>query len=76
MADKKADLAGPGIGNYEELKTILPQGYSSPLTPNVPIFVPIDHCPLSIHPDLQQTSTGTTSHKTVLRILFIILPSQ
>jgi aspartate--ammonia ligase len=33
MADKKADLAGPGIGNYDELETILPQGYSSLLTP-------------------------------------------
>ncbi len=28
-ADKKADLAGPGIGDYEELKKILPQDYSS-----------------------------------------------
>jgi aspartate--ammonia ligase len=33
MADKKADLAGPGIGNYEDLERILPQGYSSLLTP-------------------------------------------
>jgi aspartate--ammonia ligase len=32
-ADKKADLAGPGIGNYEELEKILPQDYSSLLTP-------------------------------------------
>jgi hypothetical protein len=24
MADKKADLAGPGIGNYDELKHELP----------------------------------------------------
>jgi len=29
MADKKADLAGPGIGNYEELEKILPQDYSA-----------------------------------------------
>jgi len=29
MADKKADLAGPGIGSYEELERILPQDYSS-----------------------------------------------
>jgi len=29
MADKKADLAGPGIGNYEDLEKILPQDYSS-----------------------------------------------
>jgi len=29
MADKKADLAGPGIGNYEELESILPNNYSS-----------------------------------------------
>ena len=29
MADKKADLAGPGIGNYDELKGILPQDYHS-----------------------------------------------
>ncbi len=33
MTDKKADLAGPGIGNYEELATILPRGYDSLLTP-------------------------------------------
>ena len=31
--DKKADLAGPGIGNYEELEKILPQNYYSALTP-------------------------------------------
>jgi len=33
MADKKADLAGPGIGDYDELEKILPQHYSSLLTP-------------------------------------------
>src|SRR5450631_4353230 len=33
MADKKADLAGPGIGDYLELETILPADYSSLLTP-------------------------------------------
>ena len=33
MADKKADLTGPGIGNYAELEKILPQDYSSLLTP-------------------------------------------
>ncbi len=33
MTDKKADLAGPGIGNYEELEKILPRDYSSTLTP-------------------------------------------
>jgi aspartate--ammonia ligase len=27
MADKKADLAGPGIGNYDDLKKILPGDY-------------------------------------------------
>ena len=32
-ADKKADLAGPGIGDYNELEKILPQDYSSILTP-------------------------------------------
>ena len=31
MATKVADLAGPGIGNYAELDSILPAGYSSPL---------------------------------------------
>lgn len=30
---KKADLAGPGIGDYTELEKILPQDYSSLLTP-------------------------------------------
>jgi len=29
MADKKADLAGPGIGTYEEVKKVLPKGYES-----------------------------------------------
>jgi aspartate--ammonia ligase len=33
MADKRADLAGPGIGNYDELKKILPADYHSLLTP-------------------------------------------
>jgi aspartate--ammonia ligase len=33
MADKKADLAGPGIGDYAELERILPQDYSSLLSP-------------------------------------------
>src|SRR5574340_2003 len=33
VADKKADLAGPGIGNYEELERVLPQDYHSLLTP-------------------------------------------
>ena len=33
MLDKKADLAGPGIGDYTELEKILPQDYKSLLTP-------------------------------------------
>jgi aspartate--ammonia ligase len=33
MADKKADLAGPGIGDYLELEKVLPDNYSSLLTP-------------------------------------------
>jgi aspartate--ammonia ligase len=33
MLDKKADLAGPGIGDYGELEKILPQNYSSLLSP-------------------------------------------
>jgi aspartate--ammonia ligase len=33
MADKKADLAGPGIGDYTELEKILPQDYNSLLSP-------------------------------------------
>jgi aspartate--ammonia ligase len=32
-AQKKADLAGPGIGDYDELRTILPQDYTPLLTP-------------------------------------------
>ena len=31
--DKKADLAGPGIGDYKELEKILPRDYHSLLTP-------------------------------------------
>ena len=30
---KAADLAGPGIGNYEEVERVLPDGYESLLTP-------------------------------------------
>lgn len=33
MKNKKADLAGPGIGDYAELENILPQNYSSILDP-------------------------------------------
>jgi aspartate--ammonia ligase len=33
MVDKAADLAGPGIGNYEELARVLPDDYSSLLDP-------------------------------------------
>jgi aspartate--ammonia ligase len=33
LAMKKADLAGPGIGDYAELEKILPQDYRSLLTP-------------------------------------------
>ncbi len=33
MADKKADLAGPGIGNYDELKQELPDDYEPLLSP-------------------------------------------
>jgi len=33
MNDKKADLAGPGIGNYDELEKILPKDYE-PLLPS------------------------------------------
>ena len=33
ILDKKADLAGPGIGNYAELEKILPRDYHSLLTP-------------------------------------------
>jgi len=33
MADKQADLAGPGISTYEEVAKILPKNYDSILTP-------------------------------------------
>jgi aspartate--ammonia ligase len=33
LVDKKADLAGPGIGDYSELEKILPREYRSLLTP-------------------------------------------
>lgn len=33
MTDKKADLAGPGIGNYKELEKNLPDGYEALLSP-------------------------------------------
>jgi aspartate--ammonia ligase len=33
VSDKKTDLAGPGIGDYDELEKILPRNYSSLLNP-------------------------------------------
>src|SRR5580765_6160853 len=33
VLDKKADLAGPGIGDYNELRKVLPHDYQSLLTP-------------------------------------------
>jgi aspartate--ammonia ligase len=33
MTDKKADLAGPGIGDYEDLRKVLPQDYAPLLNP-------------------------------------------
>ena len=32
MTDKEMDLAGPGIGNYDEIANILPKNYNSPLS--------------------------------------------
>ena len=34
--DKQADLAGPGIGNYEDLEKVLPDDYASPRAPGDP----------------------------------------
>ena len=33
MTDKKADLAGPGIGSYDDVEKILPTGYEPLLSP-------------------------------------------
>ena len=33
MQNKKTDLAGPGIGNYNQIKKILPKNYKSALDP-------------------------------------------
>jgi aspartate--ammonia ligase len=33
MTDKKADLAGPGIGNYDDLVNVLPDDYTPLLNP-------------------------------------------
>jgi aspartate--ammonia ligase len=33
LADKEADLAGPGIGSYDELEKVLPRDYRSLLSP-------------------------------------------
>src|SRR5258705_753107 len=33
ILDKRADLAGPGIGDYTELEKLLPHDYQSLLTP-------------------------------------------
>ncbi|AFM26971.1 aspartate--ammonia ligase [Desulfomonile tiedjei] len=46
MSGKKDDLAGPGIGDYSELEKILPQHYSSLLSPKetqLAIFALKDH---------------------------------
>jgi aspartate--ammonia ligase len=46
MESKKADLAGPGIGSYEELEKILPNDYHSILSPKdtqVAIFAVKDY---------------------------------
>ena len=46
MADKIADLAGPGIGDYAELARVLPEDYRSLLTPRQTqqaIFAAKDH---------------------------------
>lgn len=43
--DKKADLAGPGIGNYDEIEKILPADYKSLLDPKetqIALAVPSD----------------------------------
>jgi aspartate--ammonia ligase len=33
LTDKRADLAGPGIGTYEEVEKVLPRDYRSLLDP-------------------------------------------
>jgi aspartate--ammonia ligase len=33
MENKQRDLAGPGIGNYEDVEKVLPENYTSHLTP-------------------------------------------
>jgi aspartate--ammonia ligase len=33
MTAERADLAGPGIGSYDELERVLPRGYRSLLSP-------------------------------------------
>ena len=33
MTDKKADLAGPGIGNYDDVEKALPDDYGAILSP-------------------------------------------
>jgi aspartate--ammonia ligase len=46
MPDKRTDLAGPGIGDYDDLEKILPDGYRSILTPRetqVAVFVLKDY---------------------------------
>ena len=40
VLDKRADLAGPGIGDYKELDRILPRGYRSLLSIVAPVRSP------------------------------------
>ncbi len=47
MNDKIADLAGPGIGNYEEVETIVPENFPLCLL-HIPF--PIDPIPFAVDP--------------------------
>lgn len=41
MTTKKANLAGPGVGSYEELEKVLPQDYTS-LLRRLHSYSPVD----------------------------------
>jgi hypothetical protein len=64
MTDKVADLAGPGIGNYEELEKILPDDYSSLLTPKETqraIFAVKNYIEENLCRELKSTTTWTAT---------------
>jgi hypothetical protein len=52
MPDKKADLAGPGIGDYDELEQILPDDYTPLLPPKETQKAHLGECSVTVWPKI------------------------